>query len=195
MLENTIEHLQFINISSDDLTLFEWKPPRSFKSYILDLHIVKRNKADDVFFHIDKGNMKIAYIRKHNLIYTIGSDREVQFQILEALLEKVDEEFHEIYDIQVILSYGNTTAAIFKPFKNEVDRIIEEFPKSDLIKKVDVHCRVCKTILPLYIKKTIMKEATSFPIPIVFNHKGHALVCYIDQDFVVRGVELVSVTG
>ncbi|TFG09050.1 MAG: hypothetical protein EU539_00630 [Promethearchaeota archaeon] len=195
MLKELEKHLQFVDISNEDMSIFEWKPPRSFKSFLLDLNIVKKNKANDVFFHIDKGNMKIVHIRKNNLIYTIGSDKSVQFQILEALLEKIDEEFHDMYDIEVIFSYGNTTSAIFKAFKQEIERIIEEFPTSDLIKKVDVHCRVCKTILPLYIKKSIMKEALSFPIPIVYNHKGHALVCYIDQDFVVRGVELVNITG
>ena len=188
------EVLYFINISSDELSLFDWKPKVS-KSYILDLNIVKENTAKNIFFHINKGNMKIVHIRKDNLIYTIGAREEVQFQILEALLEKVDERFHEIYDIKVIFSYGNISANIFNNFANEVDDIVENLKDLDLIQKVDVYCMVCKRTLSLFIKKSIMKTATSFPVPIVYNHKGHAIVCYIDQNFKVRGVELVNITG
>ena len=189
------DHIEFANISSEDLILLEWKPPRSFKSFILDMNIIKENKVSDIFFHINKGNLKIVHIRKHNLIYTVGSSKEIQFQILEALLEEIDKQFNEIYDINVILSYNNTTPAIFKPFKEKIDRIIEEFPALNLIKKVDVFCRVCKATLPLYIKKSIKDQETTFPVPVVFTHKGHSIVTYIDKDFVVRGVEVVHTTG
>jgi hypothetical protein len=195
MIDPTKDQINFINISSDSLNLFEWKPPRSFKSYVLDLNIVKENKASNIFFHIDKGNQKIVHIRINDLIYSIGTSEDVQFQILEAILEKVHELFHQTYDISVILSFSNTNPTVFKHFKQEVDDIIENFHKHDLIKRVNVYCNVCKGTLPLYVKKSIMKGATSFPIPLVFTHNGHAVVTYIDQDFVVRGVELVHMTG
>ena len=189
------DHIQFVNISSEDLSLFEWKPPRSFKSFILDLNILKENKVSDIFFHINKGNMKIIHIRKHNLIYSVGASKEVQFQVLEALLEEIDKQFNDTYDLKVILSFSNTNAAIFKPFKQEMEQIIEDFHSLQLVKKVDVYCRVCKATLPMYIKKTIMDSEISFPVPIVYTHKGHAVVTYIDQEFVVRGVELVNMNG
>ena len=195
MFSNIIEKLHFINISTDEFSIFDWKPPGIFKSNVLDLNIVKENTAMDIFFHIYKGNEKIVHIRKDNLIYTIGASQEVQFQILEALLEKVHEEFHEIYDIKAIFSYSNVSTAIFKNFSKDVDEIVSKLNDLDLIQKVDVYCTVCKKTLPLFIKKSIMKSATSFPVPIVYNHQGHAIVCYIDQNFIVRGVELVNTTG
>ncbi|MFX1394317.1 MAG: hypothetical protein ACFFAH_12190 [Promethearchaeota archaeon] len=175
------------------MTLFEWKPPESFKSYILDLNIVKENTTKEIFFHLNKGNMKIVYIREHKLLYTIGADMDVQFQILEALLERIDEKFHETWDLDVISSYGNISSNIFKDFTKQVNFIIENV--KDLIVPVDVFCRVCQKTLPLYVKKSIIKTATSFPVPLVYNHKGHAIVTYIDQNFIVRGVELVNITG
>ena len=187
------DKLHFINISIDELSLFDWKPPHIYKSYILDLNIVKENSTREIFFHINKGNMKIVYIRKNSLIYSIGSNQDMQFQILEAILEKVDEKLHEKYDIEVIFSYGNITASIFKNF--DVQEIIDNIKDLDLIKKVDVFCRVCKVVLPLYVKKSIMRNATSFPVPIVYTHQGHAVLCYIDKEFIVRGVELVNITG
>ena len=194
MLEDIKECIQFINISSEDLVLFEWKPPRSFKSFILDMNIIKENKVSGIFFHINKGNLKIVHIRKHNLIYTIGAN-ELQYQILEALLEYIDKQFNEMFDLDVILSYSNTNPAIFKHFKHELDQIIENFYSLKLVKKVDVLCRVCKTTLPMYVKRSIMESETSFPVPIVYIHKGHAIVTYIDKDFVVRGVELVHINS
>ena len=137
MYSNIIEKLHFINISTDEFSIFDWKPPGIFKSNVLDLNIVKENPAMDIFFHIYKGNEKIVHIRKDNLIYTIGTSQEVQFQILEALLEKVHEEFHEIYDIKVIFSYGNVSASIFKNFANDVNEIVSNLNELDLIQKVD----------------------------------------------------------
>ncbi|MFX0187932.1 MAG: hypothetical protein ACFE8A_09360 [Candidatus Hodarchaeota archaeon] len=193
MAQNIQNNLNFINISNEGMTLFEWKSPQSFRSYILDLNIVKENTTKDIYFHLNKGNMKIVYIRKGNLLYTIGSNQETQFQLLEAILEDVDRKFHEIWDIDVILSYGNVSANVFKDFTSHVNEIIENL--DDLIEKVDVFCRVCKKTLPLYVKKSMIKSATSFPVPLVYQHKGHAIVTYVDQNFVVRGVELVNITG
>jgi len=190
------DRISFFNISRGDITLFEWKPPRSFKSFLLDLNIIKQNKIDDIFFHIDKGNLKIAYIRKNNLIYSAGTEAlEVQFQAIEALIEQVIIEFNEIYDIDVILSYSDVTPTIFSPFKMNMIEILENFSDFDLIKKVDVFCRVCDKTLPLFVKKSFIENAESHPAPIVYKHKGHSIICYIDKNFIVRGVELVNITG
>ena len=88
--KNIVEFLEFINISNEKFTLFEWKPERSFRRFDLDLNIIKENPINHIFFHRDKGNMKLVYIRKHNLIYTVGASPAVQYQLLEALLEYVD---------------------------------------------------------------------------------------------------------
>ena len=124
--KNIGEFLEFINISNDEVSLFEWKPPKSFRRFDLDLNIVKENPVSDIFFHKDKGNMKIVHIRKNNLIYTVGASIKVQFQLLEALLEHVSFKFHEIYDIDVILSYSNFNPNIFNNFKDIIEDILGE---------------------------------------------------------------------
>ena len=189
------EFLDFINISNDKFTLFEWKPPASFKRFDLDLNIVRGNKTTDIFFHKDKGNMKIVYIRKDDLIYIAGSSPQVQYQLLEALLEHIDLKFNETYDTKVILSYGNFSPSIFSGFKDIIEEIIRNFADLDLVKRIHVECRVCNQVLPLFVKKSFIKNAESFPVPIVYNHEGHAILCFIDQDFHHRGVELVNITG
>jgi len=124
-----LQNLEFINISNDEFTIFEWKPPRSYKSFILDLNIVKQNPASNIFFHISKGNMKIVHIRINNLIYTAGSNNKVQFQLLEALLEKVSIEFNIKYDIESCISYGNFSTAVFNSFNKNIEDIIAGFNK------------------------------------------------------------------
>lgn len=189
------EFLEFINISNEDFTLFEWKPMNSFRRFDLDLNIIKQNPINDIFFHRDKGNMKIVYIRKHNLIYSSGSSPEVQFQLLEALLEYVDLKFNETYDVDVILSYGNFTSSIFNGFKEIIENIIKNFVELDLVKRIHVECRVCNKVLPLFVKKSFITNAESYPVPIVYKHKGHAILCFIDRNFQHRGIELVNITG
>jgi hypothetical protein len=193
--KNIGEFLDFVNISNEKFTLFEWKPERSFRRFDLDLNIIKENPISDIFFHRDKGNMKLVFIRKHNLIYTVGASPSVQFQLLEALIEYVDLQFNEMYDVEVILSYGNFSPGLFNGFKDTIVEIIKNFGELDLVKRIHVECRVCGTVLPLFVKKSFIKNAESYPVPIVYKHKGHAILCFIDQDFHHRGVELVNITG
>lgn len=196
MSESLIGNIEFINLSNGGITLFEWKPPNSFKSFILDIKTIrKENTMDDIFFHVNKGPMKIVQIKKGPLELTTGGLKSVQFQCLEALLEIIHQKFNKIYDIKTILSYGNVSENIFSGFKVDIEEILTNFHDLGVVKKVDVLCRVCGKVLPLYIKKNVILESEDFPVPIVYSHRGHAIVCYIDQQFKVRGVELVNITG
>jgi hypothetical protein len=192
---NIGEFLEFINISKEESTLFEWKPEKSYRRFDLDLNIVKENPVSDIFFHRDKGNMKIAYIRKDDCIYTVGASIKVQFQLLEALLEYISFKFHEMYDVDVIMSYGDFNPIMFQGFKEILEDIIKNFADLGLVKRIQVECRVCKTVLPLFVKKSMIENADSYPVPIVYVHEGHAILCFIDQNFHHRGVELVNITG
>ena len=192
---NIGEFLEFINISDEKSTLFEWKPEKSYRRFDLDLNIVKENPVSDIFFHRDKGNMKIAYIRDNGLIYTVGARIKVQFQLLEALLEHVVFKFHEMYDVEVIMSYDDFNPAMFLNFKEILEEVIKNFADLDLVKRIQVECRACKKVLPLFVKKSMIENADSYPVPIVYVHEGHAILCFIDQNFHHRGVELVNITG
>ena len=192
---NIREFLEFINISKEESTLFEWKPEKSYRRFDLDLNIVKENPVSDIFFHRDKGNMKLAYIRNNGFIYTVGASITVQFQLLEALLEHVIFKFHEMYDVDVIMSYGDFNPAMFQGFKEILDDIIKNYADLGLVERIQVECRVCNKVLPLFVKKSMIENADSYPVPIVYVHEGHAILCFIDQNFHHRGVELVNITG
>ena len=190
-----LQNIEFINISTDEFTIYEWKPPRSYKSFILDLNIVKQNPVSNIFFHIFRGNMKIVHIRINNLIYTAGSNIIVQFQLLEALIEKVSIEFNVKYDVESYVSYGNTTTTMFTSFNENIEGIIAGFNELNTVRELKVPCMVCNTVLPIIVKKSFIENAESYPVPLVYMHKGHAILCFIDKNYDVRGVELVNITG
>lgn len=189
------EHLNFINISNEDMSLFEWKPPRSFKSYILDLNIVKKYASEGIYFHIDKGNSKIVHIKKEDIIYTVGSENLIQYQLLEALLEFLVKRFNEMFDLGVILSFENVSTNIFNSFNAEIERILNNLEEFDLVEIINARCRVCNKILPIYVKKSFIDNAEDYPVPLVYSHEGHAILIFIDKDFKIRGTELVNLTG
>ncbi|MHA1782120.1 MAG: hypothetical protein ACTSUL_01700, partial [Promethearchaeota archaeon] len=166
-----------------------------FKSFVLDLNIYKKNAIKDIFFHINKGNLKIAYIRKDNLIYSAGSKNQMQYQMLEALIEQVIKDFNEMYAVDVILSYENFSPNVFNNFKSKVEEIIENFNELNIVRIINVPCMVCNQVLPLVVKRSFILSADSYPVPLVYTHKGHTILCFIDKNFDVRGVELVNITG
>jgi hypothetical protein len=144
---------------------------------------------------MNKGNLKIVHIRKGNIIYSAGSTIEMQFQLLEAIIEQVSIEFNKKYAVDYILSYENFSPGIFNKFEVEIEELLGNFEKKDLIKVINIPCMVCNVIKPLIVKKSFIKNAESYPVPIVYIHEGHAVLCFIDKNFDVRGVELVHITG
>ena len=159
------------------------------------MNILKQNPMRNIFFHVNKGNLKIAYIRYDNQICSAGADTDMQFQLLEALIEEVHKLFNETYDFDYILSYGNFSSGIFNNFKTQVNEIIANFEELRLVKVINIPCPACNKTLPLIIKNSFIKNAESYPVPIVYTHNGHAILAFIDMNFNVRGVELVNMTG
>jgi len=187
-------HLTYFNISREDHTIFEWEPTDSNRSYILELNYIWKNVIEDVFFQIERNNEKFVYIERDNLIFTISSANKIQFQTLEAIIEQIVDNFKETYDIEVIFSF-DVSSKYFKSFQNNIEDLLINFYTLGVIKKVDILCKVCGKLLPLVIKTKIIDESKNFPVPIVYRHDGHAIICFIDKNFVLRGVKPVVVSG
>lgn len=100
-----------------------------------------------------------------------------------------------MYDVEVIMSYDDYNPAMFLNFKEILEEVIKNFADLDLVKRIQVECRACKKVLPLFVKNSMIENADSYPVPIVYVHEGHAILCFIDQNFHHRGVELVNITG
>ena len=109
--------------------------------------------------------------------------------------EKISILFHEIYDVKYILSYGNFDISIFRDFNRHLEEIIKNFDNLGLVKIINVPCMICKNTKKLIVKKSFIQNAESYPVPLVYMHDGHAILCFIDKNYDVRGVELVNITG
>lgn len=161
----------------------------------MDLNIIKKYASEGIFFHIDKGNSKIVHIKKDNIIYTVGSENKIQYQLLEALLEHLVERFNEMFDLSVILSFENVSPNVFNSFNTEIEKILNHIKDLDLVEIINARCRVCNKILPIYVKRSFIENAEDYPVPLVYSHEGHAILIFIDKDFKIRGTELVNLTG
>ena len=187
--------LKFINISNESLSLVEWKASGSFKNYLLDMEVIRENKINDIPFHINKLGMKIVYIRKEGIIFISGAEDSVQYQLLEALLDHIIEKFFEKDDLVSKINLKNITSDAFKSFKYDIEDTVYKFADLDLVKIVDVPCKICNKTFPLIVKKKIIETSKNFPVYVVAIHNGHPIVCYVDKDFRVRGTGHVNFTG
>ena len=187
--------VDYINISDERHTLFEWTKDWSSHHYIFDLNRIRKNEVKNVYFHIEKSDTKIAYIKKE-LIYVVSANKSLQYQILEAILDQIDSKFHETFDLSVIKSYGSVSTSAFKHFKHVIETdILTNFHKHELLKDLLVYCKTCKKSFHLFIKKNEIETQKTFPVPIVYSHEGHAIICFIDKNFALRGTKFVRITG
>ena len=187
--------LKFVNLCNDQITLVEWKSSGSFKNYLLDMDVMRENKINDFPFHINKLGMKIVYIRKNGLIFIGGAEDNVQYQLIEALLEEVIKRFYEKSELVSKINIKNITSDAFASFKYDIEDAVYRFIDLDFVKTVDVPCRICKKTFTLIIKKNIIENSTNYPVHVVAIHNGHPIVCYIDKDFRVRGTGNANFTG
>ena len=196
MAENLINKINYINISDNDHTLFEWTKFRTPQSYVIDLNHIRKNEVEDVYFHIEKSDMKIVYLRKENIIYTVSTQKILQYQILEAILDQIDSKFHETFDVSVIISYGSYSTTAFNHFKDIIENeILNKFHTNGSLKDLLIYCKTCKKSFHLFIKRNEIDTQKAFPVPIVYSHEGHAIICFIDKNFVLRGTKEVRITG
>ena len=98
-------------------------------------------------------------------------------------------------DISTRVIRKSDFAELLEHIKEEIDKIIKNFNSLDLVNEIMVPCRVCNTVLSITVKRSFIENSESYPVPLVYTHEGHAILCFIDKNYAVRGVELVNITG
>lgn len=143
---------------------------------------------------MNKGDVKIVYIKKNSFIYIIGGHISVQYQILEALIEHLSIKFIEIYGDVLKEIFDIGTDDFFKDFISKIENSIKHIP-NQIGKIINAYCRICGEYVNVYVKDSLIEDAEDYPVALVYMHHGHSLLLYIDADFKVRGAEIVSITG
>ena len=188
---NLSENIFFVDIGEVNTDLFKWKQPNSVL-FRMDIIAARAEANENYFRRQERSNVRIMFIKKNNLIFTIASDESIQFQLLEALLERIMEEFLENYGMFTFSITGLSN--LFEGFQEIVLKLFETV-QHEYVTWVLVPCKLCKISHALCINKTLIEKAPSFPISIVYLHKGIGLIVYLDAHMKVRGVEPVTITG
>ena len=195
-VSNQRETILILSISKKFSTgfenLYQWGKSRtSISSFTLDL-LKAQDMAttEDIFYHLERSNRKLSFLLKKDIIYIVGSETVTQSQLLEAVLEETTEKFTDFYK-QKLNSYEGGFVSEYREFDMIFQKILDTL--NDIVKVVMAPCKACGSTTKVLVKKSIFeKPHKSYPIPLVFCHKGHALLIYLDQQYQVRASEVVD---
>ncbi|MFX1259241.1 MAG: hypothetical protein ACFFAN_15410, partial [Promethearchaeota archaeon] len=148
----------------------------------------------NIFYCIPKADIKLVYYLEDDAVFSIGSNSEIQSQLLEALLEHLIEKFYDMYDKSLFKSCYGDVCNIFDGFSSVLEDSLKNYERLDLIETSLVNCKACKKTIVVIIKKSLVEKSERTHTPLVYNHSGHALLLYIDKQFKVRGQELVDIS-
>ncbi|HMF32552.1 MAG TPA: hypothetical protein VKK79_14105 [Candidatus Lokiarchaeia archaeon] len=195
------EQIYYVNIGRGVETLFNWRNPNASSTFNQIDVIGARNYPKNVahYVHLKKPDYKIVFRKlkftdgaQEPVIFIVSGGSECQYQVLEAFIEYLMGKWQEVYgDTIVGASYSGE---LFDGFDVAVDGAFDDVPQTHL-SKVRAHCRICDKDYEIYVRKSLVDNAPSSPVALVFEHEDHALLLYIDKQFVVRGENVVEITG
>ncbi|WP_457557289.1 hypothetical protein [Candidatus Harpocratesius sp.] len=191
------EHLQnsilCIDIGLDTNTNFvRWTSPTT-NVFPMDIEAARKMAKEKFFLHIEKPNRRMVFIKDRGIIFFIMAEVEIQYQMMEAILEECIEQFFNSYGA-IYQNFFSGMTSIFEGFKTTMNSNIENAQKNR-IKWIQSKCPVCQENYYVCVRKTLIENASSFPVSIVFQHGGHGLLIYLDAKFHTRGSEVVEITG
>ena len=190
--ENLKHQIQFINISNNEQSLVDWRPVGLFANYDFELKDIRKTEIRNYYFKINKISMNIYYLKKKDFFFSIGVEKALQRQLVEAVLDVVIEKLYDAYDFEVLISYGSIDSTMFKTFKNDIEEILSNFDDLNIVKTIRVPCSVCINIFPIIVKRNLIEKAPHYPVPVVCTHEDHDLLVYIDKEYKVRGMSPIT---
>lgn len=187
-----MELINFIDIGAEpNLDLVRWVNNTS-AVFRLDI-LAARAAASNFYQKMDKNHVRMVFIKQNALVFVISADESIQYQLLEAVLEEIIKDFAETYGSIC----GDTVSGCITLYDGYLVRIPELCKKAEStsVQWVKANCRGCKADFDICIKKSFIQNAKNFPVSIVFFHRGHGILIYLDANTKVRGAELVDITG
>ena len=115
------------------------------------------------------------------MVFIICTVETIQYQLLEAILEETIDQFFESYSgiIEDPLLLSGMTSS-FSGFKMLIAEIFEQAQRKR-VKWLRTECKICKEKKKICVKKSLITNAKSYPVSLVFEHEGHGLLLYIDN--------------
>lgn len=193
---NLLEDIYFVNIGNygTDESFFHWSSNNYHKSSFFQIRLTKDTPEEKIFYCLPKSDIKLVYYAKNEVIFSIGAKPEVQSELMEAILEYLIDDFFDTYDESLLTSCYGDSCTIFDGFKVAVTDTLRNIKDLNLIKKARISCKGCGKTFNIIIKKSLVENSKKPAVPLVYVHSGHALLIYIDQQYKIRGSELVDIS-
>jgi len=193
------QQILFFDIGINTETHFRWVNPADLDNYLLDVIAARNFPADlENYIHLQRKENKMVFRQYADpncgfkkLLFVIGATKECQYQVVEAFLDYLSTRWFEQFgSMQEVSSSGK----IYERFNEIVEQAFEVIPK-EVLMKVKTHCKLCNQYFGVYLRKSLVEEAPSYPVAIVFQHAHHALLVYVDDKYESRGESIVNITG
>jgi len=195
------EQILFVNIGKEAEAFFNWRNPNAKLTFNQIDVVNTRNYSGDLsyFIHLKKQDYKLVFRNmcpplsgSTGLIFIVGATLECQFQVMEAFLEYLAQQWFDIYDATYLQT--SSFGEIFDGFEIVVDDAFSDVP-NDFLMMVQSHCKACGKLYDIYVRKSLIEHAESYPAALVFEHADHALLLYIDEQYNARGESAVDISG
>ncbi|MBN2156982.1 MAG: hypothetical protein JW776_13140 [Candidatus Lokiarchaeota archaeon] len=176
--------------------LYLWTRASASKSrFTIDVLKAKElARKDGIFYHIEHQDRKLCFFLFEKMLYLVGSENDVQFQLLEAIIEETSQEFFAFYKNK-LEHYEGGFISDYKDFDNRFLYIIGDL--KHIVTVVIAPCAVCGKSIGIIAKNSLINRFPEqrIPVPLVFTHQGHSLLIYLDKQFNVRGSEIVDISS
>ncbi len=175
--------------------LYQWSKSSNSKSrFAIDVLKAKNlAQSEGIIYHLERPDRKICFFLFKNMFYLVGSEQETQFQLLEAIIEEASQDFATFY-LNKLEQREAGFAYEQKEFDLKFEHIIGDL--KHIVTVVFAPCPVCENTISVIAKNSIVNRPEQrIPVPLVYTHKGHSLLIYLDKQFQVRGSEIVDVSS
>ncbi len=184
------DKIYYVDIGLEDNSdVAQWRIPGQ-KTFPVDILTARNTAKEDVFTHTETKERKTAYIRQGEFVFTISATYEIQFQLLEAIVELIRDFYFE--------HFGNLSRLLITQgaAKGIVNIVPEMFMKAQTegVKWIKTYCKACKRDMDICVKRSLIDNARRYPVSLVYLHEGHGILVYIDAHFKIRGSELAEIT-
>ena len=192
--ENLPSKILCIDIASESNTDFmRWTRTANENVFPMDIKAGRQMAKEHFFLHIEKPDRRMVFIKDRGIIFLTMADAEVQIQMLEAILEEIIKTFFDAYGT-IYKNFFTGMTSIFDGFKSTIITSINQAQETR-VRWIQSKCSICDQNYYVCVKKTLIENAKSFPVSIVFQHGGHGLLIYLDSKFKTRGNEIVEITS
>lgn len=188
---NLSEVIQYVDIGmnpNSDIVRYVQSGVSVFRLDILSARAI----ASDYYQRSEKSNLRSVFIKHGSIIFLITANETVQYQLLEAILDVIIQDFDNTYGGSCCDIAGAEN--MYVGYETRIPELFDVAQKQ-AVKWVTATCNACKADYQICVKKSLIENAQNFPVALVFFHHNHGMLLYIDANFKVRGAEIVGITG